>query len=179
MLQITVPSHEMYDEEKNEFFMTKEVSLRLEHSLVSISKWETKWQKPFLDRKPKTKEESIDYIRCMTLNQNVDPEVYYGIDSGLMNQINDYIESDRTATWFRETKKKPSTQVITSELVYYWMTAYNIPWEAQKWHFSRLITLIKICNIKNQPPKKMSKSAILRQNTSINEARLKALNTKG
>ena len=179
MLQIEIPSVELYDDISEEFFSIKGTSLRLEHSLVSISKWEAKWKKPFLnERELKTTEQSIDYVRCMTLNQNVNPKVYYGLTKGNMDEINNYINSDMTATWFNESKTT-SREIVTSELIYYWMVAYNIPWEAQKWHLSRLLTLIRICNIKNAPPKKMSKSAILRQNKQLNQARRKALHSRG
>ena len=180
MLQITIPAGELFNEETNEFFTTKETTVRLEHSLVSVSKWESKWHKPFLDKKAKTREETLDYIRCMTLTQNVDPDIYQAIDSATMKKINEYIEDDHTATWFTDRgAKRGNKQVVTSELIYYWMTVHQIPWEAQKWHLGRLMTLIKICNIKNAPPKKMSKSAILRQNKSLNAARSAAMNSKG
>ena len=179
MLQIEIPDIDMYDDEKEEFFNIKRITLRLEHSLVSVSKWETKWKKPFLDeRTKKTTEQSLDYIRCMTLNQNVDYRVYYGLTSENIDTINEYINSNLTATWFTDTNT-PSREIVTSELIYYWMVAYQIPWEAQKWHLSRLLALIRICNIKNAPPKKMSKAAILRQNSQLNKARRKALHSKG
>lgn len=180
MLEIYIPQTELYDEVENIFIMTKSCTLRLEHSLVSISKWETKWKKPFLDPKPKTQEESIDYIKCMTLNQNVDDNIYRCITPKQMMEINEYISDNKSATWFNEsTKKPPSRNVVTSELVYYWMASYQIPFETQKWHFSRLMTLIQIFNVKNQEPKKMSKSEILARNRALNEARRAKLHTKG
>ena len=181
MLQIVVPGKEMINEDTYEFISTKETVLRLEHSLVSISKWESKWKKPFLDNKTKkTYEESIDYIRCMTLNQNIDPLIYYNLTADNFKKINEYIDSERTATWFREDSvKKPNFEIVTSELIYYWMTAHNIPFECQKWHLSRLLTLIRICNIKNSSEKKMSKAATLSRNRSLNAARRKAMHTKG
>lgn len=181
MLQIIVPGREMIDEKTSEFISTKDTALRLEHSLVSISKWEAKWKKPFLDTKnKKSVEESIDYIRCMTLNQNVDPAIYYNLTKENFEQINEYIESERTATWFSNNGlKKPNLEIVTSELIYYWMTAHNIPFECQKWHLSRLLTLIQICNVKNSPEKKMPRKAVMNRNHNLNVARRKAMHTKG
>lgn len=180
MLKIEIPSAELYDEDREEFITVKKTTLRLEHSLVSVSKWESTWKKPFLDGKnKKTPEETIDYIRCMTLDQNVDPNVYLAIPSSEIEKINAYISDEKTATWFNEPNKSPSHEIVTSELIYYWMTAYQIPFECQKWHLSRLMALIRICNIKNAPDKKMSKSSILAKNKQINAARRKAMHTKG
>lgn len=179
MLKITIPSIEQYDEVNNEFITSKEQILQLEHSLVSLSKWEAKWEKPFLSSGDKTSEESIDYIRCMTLTQNVDPSVYKFITPSIIDEVSKYISAPMTATTFNNEKKSHSKEIITSELIYYWMVASNIPFECQKWHLNRLITLIKVCGIKNSPPKKMSRSEILSRNKTLNEARRKALNTKG
>ena len=180
MLRITVPKTELWDEKKEEFIHTKETTLQLEHSLVSLSKWESKWCKVFLSDKEKTNEETIDYIKCMTLTQNVDPEVYNHLTVENLNDIYNYINSPMTATSFsEETPNRIGNEQITSELMYYWMVALNIPFECQKWHLNRLITLIRVCNIKNSPPKKMSQSAIMRRNKELNEARKKQLNTKG
>ena len=182
MLKITIPSIELFDETNQEFITTKEQTLQLEHSLVSLSKWESKWCKPFLSQDTRTVEETIDYIRCMTITQNIDPVVYNNISNEIIEQINDYIDAPMTATWFSEDRKgkgKTSSEQITSELIYYWMISLNIPFECQKWHLNRLLTLIRICNIKNQPEKKMSKKAILSQNAALNAARRKKMNTKG
>lgn len=180
MLEITIPAGELWDEIRNEFVTTKEQKLKLEHSLVSLSKWESKWCKPFLSKESKNREETIDYIKCMTLTQNVDENVYRCLTNSNIEQINRYIEAPMTATWFTEEKtNKINREQITSELIYYWMVALNIPFECQKWHLNRLITLIKICNIKNQPPKKRSKREILSRNAALNAARRKQLNSKG
>ena len=182
MLQLTIPSIEKFDENKNEFINTKEQHLQLEHSLVSMSKWESKWHKPFLGSTDKTDEETIDYIRCMTLTQNVDPSVYYSITQSIEKQITDYINDSMTATWFVEdktSKKGSNSEVVTSELIYYWMIALNIPVEFQKWHLNRLLTLIKVCNIKNAPPKKMSRREIMSRNKALNESRRRAANSRG
>lgn len=179
MLYITIPGTEQWDELNQEFIYTKSQRLQLEHSLVSISKWESKWKKPFLTKDPKTTEETVDYIRCMTLTQNVNPEVYKNLTMNNVSEINDYIESPMTATIINEQKQSGRSEIITSELIYYKMIALNIPFDCQKWHLNRLLTLIKICNIKNQPPKKLSKSEIMSRNATINAARRKELNSKG
>ena len=180
MLRITIPAVEQWDETKQEFISTKEQTLSLEHSLVSLSKWESKWCKAFLTKQEKTFEETLDYIKCMTLTQNVDPEVYNYLTNGNINEINEYIEAPMTATYFSDEKtSKTSREQITAELIYYWMIALNIPFECQKWHLNRLLTLIKVCNIKNQPPKKRSKKDIMSRNAALNAARRKQLNTKG
>ena len=180
MLRITIPAVEQWDEAKQEFIYTKEQTLSLEHSLVSLSKWESKWCKPFLTKQEKTFEETLDYIKCMTLTQNVDPEVYNYLTNGNIKEINEYIEAPMTATYFSDEKtSKTSREQVTAELIYYWMIAFNIPFECQKWHLNRLLTLIKVCNIKNQPPKKRSKKDIMSRNAALNAARRKRLNTKG
>ena len=180
MLQITIPAVELWDERKQEFVITKEQTLQLEHSLVSISKWESKWCKPFLSKQEKTFEETLDYIKCMTITQNVDPEVYNYLTNKNIEEINNYIDAPMTATYFSDDKTvKPSREQITAELIYYWMIALNIPFECQKWHLNRLLTLIKVCNIKNQPPKKRSRQEIMSRNAALNAARRKQLNTKG
>jgi hypothetical protein len=180
MLQITVPAAELWDERNERFIRTRKQTLQLEHSLVSISKWESKWCKPFLSTDKKTTEETIDYIRCMTLTQNVNPNVYVALTNENINQVDDYIGAPMTATTFSNNQGgKKSREIITAELIYYWMIALQIPMKCEKWHINRLLTLIRVCNIKNQPPKKMSQSEIARQYADLNAARRKQLNTKG
>lgn len=182
MLTVEIPTCEWYDEEHNKFVQIKGTTLQLEHSLVSLSKWEAKWHKPFLDKNtPKTNEETIDYIRCMTITQNVDPKIYMMMPRDVLKQINDYIEDPHTATWFSEDQKngRQNREIITSELIYYWMVALQIPFECQKWHLNRLLVLIRVCNVKNTPPKKMSKAEILKRNRALNNSRKQALNTNG
>ena len=180
MLPITIPSVELYDEYHGEFISTKEQTLQLEHSLVSLSKWESKWHKPFLSKQEKSHEETIDYIRCMTLTQNVDPNVYNYLTNENIKRVNDYIDDPMTATTFSDDKKgKPSREIVTAEVIYYWMIALNIPDKCEKWHLNRLLTLIKVCNIKNQPAKKMSKREIMSRNAAINAARRQQMNSKG
>lgn len=178
MLQIEIPEREYYDEAHNQFITVKGCSLKLEHSLVSISKWEMKWRKPFLSRERKTKDEFLDYIRCMTISQNIDPNVYYAISPEDQELIAQYITDKPTATWFNNRHDSPNRDIITSELIYYMMVAYQIPFECQKWHLERLLTLIRICEIKNSP-KKMNKRDILAQNRALNAARRQKMGTKG
>jgi hypothetical protein len=180
MLTITIPATEIFDERKGEFVYTKEQTLQLEHSLLSISKWESKWCKPFLGKQNRSTEEIIDYIKCMTLNKNVSDDVYNCLSQSNITAINDYIGAPMTATYFSNTERgKRNSEQITSELIYYWMISLNIPFECQKWHVNRLLTLIRVCNIKNQPPKKMSKREIMSRNAALNAARRQQLNTKG
>lgn len=180
MLQVIIPETELFDSNTSTFYLLKEQKLNLEHSLVSISKWESKWKKPFISKDPKTQEESIDYIRCMTINKDVDPEVYSNIPAHVFKQIEEYIDDPMTATWINSDEpKRPNRQIITSEVIYYWMVSYNIPMECQKWHLNRLLMLIQVCDEKNKPPKKMSKRAILSRNAALNAARRKKLHSKG
>lgn len=180
MLEITIPAVELWDETNQQFITTITQTLQLEHSLVSLSKWEAKWNKPFLTEKKKTIDETIDYIRCMTLTRNVNPIVYNGLTQENIDQITKYINAPMTATTFSYIEnRRTDREQITAELIYYWMIALNIPFECQKWHLNRLLTLIKVCNIKNQPPKKMSTRAVMSRNSSLNAARRKQFNTKG
>ena len=181
MLTITVPiSPEGWDEIKQEFVEPKSQMLQLEHSLISLSKWESKWQKPFYSKKEMTDEETLDYIKCMTLNKTVDTDIYNHLTRENIDDIMKYIGNPMTATTFRkDDKSQNNREIITSELIYYWMIALNIPFECQKWHLNRLITLIRVCSIKNSPPKKMSKREIMSRNAALNAARRKQMNTKG
>ena len=174
MLTITVPDGEFWDEKNQEFINVKEQVLQLEHSLVSISKWESKWHKPFLNEKSKTDAEIIDYVRCMTLTQNVDINVYRNLTLDNIRQINLYINDSMTATTFSNNNQSKSKRlIITSELIYYWMISLNIPMECQKWHLSRLLTLIRVCNEKNNPKKK-SRAETLKEYARINKERRNA-----
>lgn len=180
MLTITIPGTEFFDERTDEFTRTEDTQLTLEHSLLSLTKWESKWNKPFLGSDNKTMEECIDYIRCMTLEENVDPLVYFNITTGLFERVNQYIEAPMTATTIKDSSGRRSNRdVITNELIYYWMTAIGIPFECEKWHLNRLLMLIRVCNVKNSPQKKMSKRDIYSQNHALNAARKKQLGTHG
>lgn len=181
MLEITIPAAVDWDE-ANEMFVqrTKEQTLRLEHSLVSLYKWESKWHKSFLSSKEKTDEEILDYIKCMTLTQGVNPEVYNHLTSDNVKEIKAYIEDPMTATTFYNAEQhRPNREVITAELIYYWMIMHQIPFECRKWHLNQLLTLVQVCNIKNAPPKKRSKKSIANQQAALNAARRKQFNTRG
>ena len=180
MLEIVIPEMECYNEETSEFIKVKETKLKLEHSLVSLKKWEEKWKVPFLHTQM-TIEQQFDYVRCMTITQNVDPNIYQFIPRSVMAKINDYINDSHTATKiYDNSPKKPGRkEIITAEIIYYWMVSFNIPAEYQKWNLSQLLALIEVCSIKNSPKKNMSKSSILRQNNKLNAARRKAYNSMG
>lgn len=184
MLWVTVPDVELFDEETSTFTTVKGAKLQLEHSLVSLSKWESKWKKPFLKTEEKTTEELRDYIRCMTITQNVKSEVYKIIPPSIFHSVDEYINDPMTATWFREEKKKGGRdRVVTSELIYYWMTLYQIPFECEKWHLNRLLTLIRVCgaetNAAHNTGKKKNKKEMAAERTALNESRLKKFGTRG
>lgn len=179
MLRIVIPENEYFNNTTQEFINIKETELSLEHSLVSISKWESKWHKPFLSKEEKTNEEMIDYIRCMTITQNVNPSVYSFLSNDNIKSINEYINNPMTATTFSDNKKGTNREIITSEIIYYWMVSYQIPFECQRWHINRLLTLIRVCSIKNQPSKKMPMNEIMRSNKNLNQIRKSKLNTRG
>lgn len=182
MLTIKINGGRLWDRRNRKFIYTKDTNLVLEYSLVSISKWEAYYHKPFLSKDTFTKEEIIYFIKCMTISQNVDPNVYLLINNEHMNLINAYIKNPMTATWFSEKKSpsKKNNEQITSELIYYWMVALQIPFKpCEKWNFNRLMTLIRIANIKSQPPKKYSKRDVMSQNAALNAARRNKLGTSG
>ena len=181
MLTITIKGGELVTRNR-EFITVKDTVLSLEHSLVSISKWESKWHKPFISKEDKTYEETIDYVRCMNMTQNVNTNIYMFLSNENLMEIKKYMDDPMTATWFNERNQPPgkrNSEQITSELVYYWMIALEIPKECEKWHFNRLMTLIRICNIKNQPAKKYGKKELMRNNAALNAARKKKLGTSG
>ena len=180
MLQITVPASEWFNEATNEFINYKEQTLQLEHSLVSLSKWESKWCKPFFSKKEKSLEETLDYIRCMTLTKNVDESVYSRLTRDNIEAINKYIEAPMTATYISQSRNGGvNNETVTSELIYYWMISLQIPFECQKWHLNRLLKLVQVCNVKNSPPKKMSKRERASSYASLNAARRQRMNTRG
>jgi len=178
MLELIVPEQELYNDDTNEFVTVHKTNLKLEHSLISISKWESKWHKSFLNSADKTNEEVYDYIKCMTINP-VDDSVYTALTNDNINEIMAYINDPMTATTIKDIPGKKNNETITSELIYYWMVALEIPFECERWHLNRLLTLIRVCNIKNQPPKKMSNREILNQNRALNAARRKKYHTRG
>lgn len=179
MLQITIPTmNDLWDERNQQFLSIKETTIQLEHSLLSISKWESKWNKSFINTKDKTEDELIDYIKCMTITKNVDPNIYVCLTAENIQEIVNYINAPMTATTIRDTGKS-NHEIVTSELIYYWMISLNLPVKFEKWHLNRLITLIRVCSIKNQPAKKMSRGEIMQRNAALNAARKKRWNTKG
>ena len=181
MLVVHVPESERFDEATNEFIYVKETNIQLEHSLVSLSKWESRCHKPFFHpTMKKSNEETLDYIRCMTITQNVDPNVYKAVDDSIVRKVNDYIKDPMTATWFsNEENKKHQSQIITAERIYYWMIALQIPPEYRKWHLNQLITLIRVCEAENRPKKKIPSAETLAQYKAINAKRRNALRSKG
>ena len=183
MLHLTIRGTEMWDEEKERFIPSKEHKLCLEHSLVSLSKWESKWCKPFITSSQRmTNEEFIDYIRCMTITQNVDPIVYKCLTQENIDAVKEYMDAPMTATTISKKNIKTgghSGESTTNEVIYYQMTALNIPKECEKWHLNRLLTLIQVCSIKQQDPKKMSRRDVLNQNRALNAARRKRHNSRG
>jgi len=179
MLKIIIPANEAFDEEKNEFITSKVTTIQVEHSLVSLSKWESKWHKPFLSKGEKTLEETVDYIRCMTITQNIESNIYKFITKENVDKIDEYISESMTATTFSNPKQTINKSIITAEIIYYWMITFNIPFECQKWHLNRLLTLINVCSAKNQPPGKMNKKEIMSRNAALNASRKQAMGTKG
>lgn len=179
MLKIHIPKKEYWDPSINEFTLTKAYNLSLEHSLVSISKWESKWKKPFLSTKEKTDDELVDYIKHMTITQNVPEEAYNLLTKANYFSIKEYIDDPMTATTIGKSTGKKNKEIITAELVYHWMIALNVPMECQKWHFNKLLTLINVCNIKNQPPKKVNRQEAIARRKALNKSRREKHNTKG
>lgn len=179
MLKLQINENTLWNEKKEEFIEIPKTTLQLEHSLVSLSKWESKTHKPFLTTKLDN-EETLEYVKCMIITpNNVDPNVVYGLTNKNIIEIKNYITDPMTATYFTNTKDEKSKEIITSEVIYYWMISLQIPFECQKWHLNRLLTLIRVCNEKNAPEKKMSKNEIMARNRALNEQRKAKYKTKG
>lgn len=182
-LTVTIPPTETWDPVAEEFRVSKGETITLKHSLISMNKWESKWCKPFmpLTKQPKTYEETIDYIRCMTVSKPINPEAYYCIPESEIKRINEYIESPMTATTIRTRDAKPNRQQVTAELIYYWMISYGIPFECEKWHLNRLMTLIRVCSAMNESnnPKAKRPKPNLAERSALNAARRKQLHTSG
>lgn len=180
MLTITVGGTESFDEKTDSFVIVDGTQLQLEHSLVSLSKWEQIFEKPFLGKESKLPEEVLEYVKCMIITPNIAPELFLKLNEKNFTEINDYIEAKKTATWFQDAPGAPRTrEVITSELIYYWMTVFNIPFECETWHLNRLFTLIRVCNIKQAKPKKMTRAEQAARNRELNEQRKKQIGSKG
>lgn len=178
MLTITVPGSEMFNERTMEFVKSESKTIALEHSLVSLSKWESKWKKPFLTNDQKTQEEILDYIKCMTITQNVPSELYYRLSEDNIREINNYIQDSMTATTFKK-KQSGSREIITNEILYYQMITLGIPLSCEKWHLNRLLTLIRVCNEKNNPGKKMSTRETVNHYAALNKARRMRSGSRG
>jgi hypothetical protein len=180
MLRITVPGVEHFDDSTQEFITRGDVVLELEHSLVSLSKWESIHEKPFLGDSGKTTDEILGYIKVMTLTPEVPEEIFSKLSEGNYKEINEYIDAKMTATWFHDSQQAPRTrEIITAEIIYYWMITFQIPFECQYWHLNRLFTLIRVCNIKQSKPKKMSRSEMAARNRELNAQRKTQLGTRG
>lgn len=180
MLTLTIPGViDGWDPVKKEFVQTTDTTILMEHSLLAISKWESKWKKPFLVEDPKTYEEAIDYYKCMTITQNVNPDVYRTLKPDTVKEITDYINDKMTATTINNRNKRGPKQIVTSELIYCWMTQFGIPFECQKWHLNRLLMLIEVCSIKSEPEKKMPRREAIAQRNALNAARRAKYNTNG
>ena len=179
MLKIVIGGEEAFDEATQTFVVLGGTVIELEHSLVSLSKWESKFEKPFLGKEAKTTEEVLAYISAMTLNE-VPEDIFFKLSEANIMEINAYIDAKMTATWFREEPGAlASREIITSELIYYWMITFQIPWEAEKWHLNRLFTLIRVCNMKQDKPKKMSRGELAARNRELNARRKAQLGTSG
>lgn len=180
MLKLTLVESEYYDESTETFESVDEVSLELEHSLLSLSKWESKFKKPFLSSEKKTQEETLYYIEAMIITPNYPSDILRRLTNSDIVKINEYIESTESATTFgKMPERRGAGEIITAELIYYWMVAFNIPIELENWHLNRLFALIRICNVKNSPQKKMSPGEISRRNAELNAARREKLGTRG
>lgn len=179
MLQITVPAREFFNDETQEFITYPEVSLKMEHSLLSLSQWESKWEKPFLELGNRTKEETAYYFKCMTLSPELPTDFFRLIPDTVNDAIIAYIESKQTATFFTKNQPGFSRQKVTSELIYYWMVSLNIPFECETWHLNRLTTLIRVCNEQAKPEKGLKGAALAKRNSELNAARRAQLNSKG
>jgi hypothetical protein len=180
MLQLKITGGELFDEETQTFTSTEDVTLNLEHSLLSLSKWESKFLKPFLSNNNKTSEEILWYIRCMIIDNNYNENSILNLSQSNFEEINAYINSPQSATTFGSMPQRGGmSEVITAELIYYWMIAFTIPISCETWHINRLFSLIRICNIKNSKPQKMNRNEVASRNRMINEQRKQQLNTTG
>jgi hypothetical protein len=180
MLKLTILGTEYYNDETETFETVGDIDLELEHSLVSLSKWESKFKKPFLSTEIKTIDENLYYIEAMIISPIYPFDIFQRLSQEDLQHINEYIESTESATTFGSMpERKGRGEIITSELIYYWMVAFQIPFECEYWHLNRLFALVRICNIKNTKPKKMSRSEIASRNRDLNAIRRAQYNTSG
>lgn len=181
MLVLDVKVTEYYDDSQ-EVFVPVTMPIAFEHSLLSLSKWESKYEKPFLsENHDKTEEEILDYLRMMAINPAVTDAHLANLSNKNITELQNYLGSKQTATWFSDRKKtqKAPPETPTAELIYYWMFSYQIPIECESWHINRLLTLIRVFGEKNQEPEKMSKSEMLARNRKLNAQRKAKMQTKG
>ncbi len=179
-LTVTIPDKELFDAKTGHFITIRGRSIVLEHSLLSVVKWESKWHKTYFDKVQKTPEESVDYIRCMCITQNVDPSVFLAMNKETVQKIADYINDPMTGTKLRKIQQKPNREIVTNELIYYWMTEFGIPFDpCEKWHLNRLMTLIEVCARKNSPPKKRGAKQMAQERSALNAQRRAKYNTRG
>lgn len=181
MLEILIPKKKLFDNKLERFItIDKDINIQLEHSLISLSKWESKWKKPYLTEDSKKYLESIDYIRCMTISKGINPDYYFALNPDTINEINRYINDSMTATTITKIEQSTKKQeILTSELIYYYMIQFQIPFECEKWHLNRLLTLIEVCSTKGTPEKKMAMKDVYARNKAINEANRKRFKTRG
>lgn len=182
MLRLHISDSEIFNEKTNSFEYINSEDLMLEHSLISISKWESLWKKPYLVDTAKTDDEFLSYIQCMTINSVRNEKIYYSLNMSQKQQIINYINDSMTATWFSKRSNNPpgSREIVTSEVIYYWMIKAAVPFECEKWHLNRLLTLLRVCGAKDSKgSKKMSRKEIYSQNAALNAMRRKQLNTLG
>jgi hypothetical protein len=179
MLRLEVRTAQGFNQETNEFVSLESFALELEHSLVSLSKWESKFKKPFLSPGTKSDEELRDYVRLMTLTPNVPEEIYRKLSEGNISSIDEYINDTMTATWFREKPAAESRRPVTAELIYYWMIALGVPFECQHWHLNKLFTLIRVCSDQQKPPEKLSNAELAQRNRAENARRRAELGSSG
>lgn len=181
MLTIIVSEVPVFDDDAQEFKTQGGVEVELEHSLVSLSKWESKFEKPFLSSEDKSHEEIVEYVRCMALDPKTPPELFLTLSEANFEDINSYLEAKQTATWFSDAPGAPKArqQIITSELIYFWMISFEIPFSCETWHLNRLFTLIRIANAKTATPEKMTRSQIAERNRELNAQRRAQLKTTG
>lgn len=179
MKEILIPKQTLWDEQNEKFIEIEEQTIILEHSLKAIRKWECKWKKSYLSTPQKTVEEALDYLKCMTVNK-VDPMAYLALTEEDAIAIKDYMQDPMTATTINSINKDSKNEIITAEIVYYWMIAQNIPWQFENWHINQLMMLIQVCSIKNDPkPKKVNRRDLAASNRDLNAKRRAALHSKG
>ena len=179
MLKLTISAKELYNDRDECFIDLPSVTVSFEHSLFSLSKWESKYKKPFISNSEMTPDEVLDYIRFMTITRNVDPLVFQALPEDALDKIKDYISDSMTATTFTDESHGGNRERITSEIIYYWMLSLNIPVEFERWHLSRLLTLIRVCEVKSSKSKKMPRAEVANKYKELNAARKKKYNTKG